>query len=285
MAGDLYVPDGMAAAEKRAAVLFCPGTGGTKKGNGARYGKRFAEEGFVVLAFDYRGWGESDPKLMLTEPVPKPDAHGEVTVKAKPIRWQMDFADQTFDIRCAISFLVGEPHVDAARIGLMGTSYGGGLVTWVAGNDPRVKCVVAQVPGMAGGRGPAAARSAARLAVQQARGETEPVPITTGKLGGKLATYAQMRANPAKSIGYSPLESAAKITAPMLIVAAANDDLVDNAKNGKRAFAILTERHVPVEYHLVPGIGHYGIYSGAGFAEATRWEVTWFKRYLGPPGQ
>ncbi|MEO6787268.1 MAG: CocE/NonD family hydrolase, partial [Chthoniobacteraceae bacterium] len=217
MAGDLYVPRDLKDGGKRPAILFCAGTGGTKKGNGAQYAKHFVAEGFVVLAFDYRGWGESDCKLMMTEPMPMPDAKGEVTVKAKPIRWQMDLADQTLDIRCALSFLAGEPCVDADRIGIFGTSYGGGLVAWVAGNDPRVKCVVAQVPGMGGGRGPAAAKYAQELAVKQARGETEPVPIETGKLGGKMAAYGQMRANPAKGIGYSPVEAAAKITAPTMI--------------------------------------------------------------------
>ena len=160
MAADLYVPADLKPGEKRPAILFCAGTGGTKKGNGALYGKRFVKEGFVVLTFDYRGWGESDCKLMMTEPMPKPDEKGLVTVQARPVRWQMDLADQTLDIRCALSFLSGEPCVDAEHLGIFGTSYGGGLVTWVAGHDPRVKCVVAQVPGMGGGRGPAAMKHA-----------------------------------------------------------------------------------------------------------------------------
>ena len=64
------------AGEKRPAILFCAGTAGTKKGNGALYANRFVKEGFVVLAFDYRGWGESDCKLMMTEAMPKADADG-----------------------------------------------------------------------------------------------------------------------------------------------------------------------------------------------------------------
>jgi len=280
MAGDLYVPKGMKDGEKRAAIVFCAGTGGTKKGNGALYGVRFAREGFVVLAFDYRGWGESDCKLMLMEPMPKPDEKGEITVKARPIRWQMDLADQTLDIRCAISFLTGEPCVDAQRIGIFGTSYGGGLVTWVAGNDPRVKCVVAQVPGLGGGRPQAAARYAADLAVKQARGETEPVPFETGKLGGKMATYAQMRANPAKGIGFAPIGAAEKITAPMLITVAEKEDLMSNEENGKKVFDTLQKNKVPSEYHVLPGIAHYGVYSGAGFKEASGLAAEWFKKFL-----
>ena len=279
MAGDLYVPRDVKDGEKRAAVLFCAGTGGTKKGNGAQYAKRFVTEGFVVLAFDYRGWGESDCKLMMTEPMPAPDEKGEVTVKAKPIRWQMDLADQTFDIRCALSFLAGEPSVDAARIGIFGTSYGGGLVAWVAGNDARVKCVVAQVPGMGGGRGPAAVKYAQELSVKQARGETEPVPFETGKLGGKMAAYAQMRTNPAKGIGYSPVEAAAKITAPTMILVAEKEELMSNDENGKKAFEALQKNKVPSEYHVLPGIGHYGVYRES-FAEATQFAAAWFHKHL-----
>lgn len=278
MAGDLYVPRDMKEGEKRAAVLFCAGTAGTKKGNGALYATRFVKEGFVVLAFDYRGWGESDCKLMMTEPMPKPDENGIITVKAKPVRWQMDLADQTWDIRCAISFLAGEPCVDAQRIALFGTSYGGGLVM-TAGNDPRVKCIVAQVPGMGGGRGPAAVKYAYELAIKQARGETEPVPIETGKLAGKLAVYAQMRANPAKGIGTSPIEAAAKVTAPTSILVAEKEELMSNDENGVRAFDILQKNKVPSEFHVLPGIGHYGVYRES-FADATQLAATWFHKHL-----
>ncbi len=280
MEGDLYLPVDLKEGEKRAAIVFCAGTGGVKKGNGALYGRRFAKEGFIVLAFDYRGWGQSDCRLMMTTPMPKPDDKGEVTVKARAVRWQMDVADQTLDIRCAISFLAGEPSVDPERIGLFGTSYGGGLVTWVAANDARVKCVVAQVPGMGGGKKPAALKYAADLAIKQARGETEPVPMETGKLTGKLATYAQMRMNPAKSIGYSAIEAAPKITAPMLITVAEDEDLMSNDENGRKVFEAVRKNGTPCEYHVLPGIKHYGVYQGEGFAEATRLAVAWFDQHL-----
>lgn len=279
MAGDLYIPSDLKEGEKRAAVLFCAGTGGVKKGNGALYAKRFVKEGFIVLAFDYRGWGESDCKLTLPEPMPKADADGSVTVKARPVRWQMDMADQTLDIRCAISFLMGEPCVDKERIGLFGTSYGGGLVVWVAGNDPRVKCVVSQVPGMGGGRPQSAQNYANDLAVKQARGETEPVPIETGKLGGKMAVYAQMRANPAKGLGYNAVEAAGKISAPTMIIVAEKEELISNEENGRRAFQLLQKNLVKSEYHVLEGIGHYGVYKEK-FEEATKLASDWFHLHL-----
>ncbi len=280
MAGDLYVPRDLKEGEKRAAIVFCAGTAGVKAGNGGLYARRLVKEGFVVLAFDYRGWGESDCKLVMTEPMPPVDASGVMTVKAKPVRWQMDLADQTLDIRCAISFLTGESCVDSTRIGLFGTSYGGGLACWVAGNDPRVKCLVAQVPGMGGGRGPGAVKHAYELSVKQARGETETVPFETGKLGGKMAAYVQMRANPAKGIGYSPVDAASKITAPTLIIVAEKEELMSNEANGKRAFDALQKNRVPSEYHVLEGIGHYGVYKEK-FSEATKLAADWFHQHLG----
>jgi dipeptidyl aminopeptidase/acylaminoacyl peptidase len=283
MIGDLYLPPGLRKADKRPAVVFCAGTAGTRRGTPTQLAPHFLEAGFVFLAFDYRGWGDSDCKLLPVEPLPKPDAKGEVTVKVRVVRWQMDFADQTQDIRAAISFLAGEPGVDAKRIGIMGTSYGGGLVTWVAANDPRVKCVVAQVPGMGGGRGPAAEQRAYELLTKQARGETEPVPFETGKPTGAMARYEQMRYNPAKGIGFSPIEAAANIKVPMLLVLAEKEELMDNKQNGAKVYEVIkAKKDVPVALHTIKDITHYGIYK-EGFEEATKLELEWFGKHLGAP--
>jgi dipeptidyl aminopeptidase/acylaminoacyl peptidase len=282
MAGDLYLPKDRKEGEKFPAIVLCAGTGGTKAGTQARVGAIFASKGYVALAFDYRGWGVSDSQLMAVEPQPRPDEKNELTIKVKALRWQMNYTDQTEDIRAAISFVAGEPSVDANRIGIWGSSYGGGLVTWVAGNDPRVKCVVAQVPGM-GVRGPQATKYAYDLATKQARGEAEPVPIETGKLGGKMAAYENMRVNPAKNIGFSALDAAAKITAPALFVVAENEELSSNA-TVESVHKALVERGVPSRYHVIPGITHYGVYR-EGFEEATRVELEWFDRHLKPSKQ
>ena len=283
MAGDLYLPRDRNPGAKLPGVVFCAGTGGTKKGTGRRLGPIFAAAGYAALAFDYRGWGESDSQLMAVDPQPAPSETGTVTLTVRPLRWQMNYTDQTEDIRAAISFLVGEPGVDPERIGIMGSSYGGGLVTWVAGHDPRVRCVVAQVPGL-GGRGPAAEKRMYELHAAQARGETEPVPVETGRLGGKMARYEQMRANPAKSIGYSAVEAAGRITAPALFVVAENEELSDN-ESVRRVHEGIKARGVATDYVVIKGISHYGIYR-EGFAEATRAELAWFDRHLkGAGGQ
>lgn len=279
MAGDLYLPKNAKAQEKLPAVVLCAGTGGVKEHTGGRLGPILAQHGYIALAFDYRGWGQSDSQLMAVDPQPKPDASKEITIKVKTLRGQMNYADQTADIRAAISYLAGDPLVDPARIGIWGTSYAGGLVTWVAGNDPRVKCMVAQVPGMGATR-PAATQHAYALAAKQARGEVEPVPIETGKLTGALARYTEMRWNPVKSLGYSALEAAAKITAPSLFVVAENEELASN-ETTQRAQQHLEKRGVPSRYYVIKGIKHYGVYSEA-FDEATRVEVEWFDKHLKP---
>ncbi|MBI3882512.1 MAG: prolyl oligopeptidase family serine peptidase [Verrucomicrobia bacterium] len=279
MAGDLYLPKGLKPDEKLPAIVFCNGTGGTKGGTGGRLGPIFATNGYIALAFDYRGWGASDSKLIALDKQPRPDAKGEVNVKTRAVRWQMDFADQAMDIRAVVSFIVGETNVDASRVGIWGSSYGGGLVVWTAANDPRVKCVAAQVPGMGGGRGPAAEKYAYSLATKQARGETESVPFETGKMTGKMATYAQMRVNPAKGIGYSANEASEKIKVPTLIIDAENEELMDRHQNGEKVAEVLKSHGVPVHYHVLKGMTHYSVYA-EGFAEATKLELEWFGKYL-----
>lgn len=278
MAGDLYLPKNRKEGEKLPAIVFCAGTGGTKGGTGGRLGPIFAEKGYVALAFDYRGWGESESQLMAVEPQPKPDEKGELSIKVKALRWQMNYTDQTEDIRAAISFLAGEPLVDPQRIGIMGSSYGGGLVTYMAGNDPRVKCVVAQVPGLGGANRDRALAAAYKLHTQQARGETEPVPLETGKMTGKMEKYSNMRTNAAKSIGFSALETAAKIAVPALFVVAENEELSNNEVVAE-AQRQIAARGVPSKYHIVKGITHYGIYR-EGFQEATTLEIAWFDKHL-----
>lgn len=88
------------------------------------FAERFADSGFAVLDLDYQGFGESE---------------------GKP-RCQLFPLDMVKDDRNAITWVCGQPGVDADCVGVWGTSYSGGLATRVATVDRRVKAVVAQVP-------------------------------------------------------------------------------------------------------------------------------------------
>ncbi|MCX7397654.1 MAG: DUF1549 domain-containing protein [Planctomycetales bacterium] len=278
LAGDLYLPKSRKPGEKLPAIVFCAGTGGTKKGLPTRLGPILARNGFICLGFDYRGWGESESEILVIEKLTEPDTDGAVTIKGKPIRWQMNLMDQTYDIRAAISFLQGEPEVDANRIGLFGSSYGGGLVTLMAAIDPRVKCAAAQVSGL--GIGPQTDKAGFALLTQQARGEIEPVPMETGKLGGKMERYENMRRDPARNVGFGEkFEVVGRIRVPMIFIDAEKEELSNQKENGEKFAAILKENGVPVEYHVIKGITHYGIYR-EGFEEATKLELAFFQKHL-----
>ena len=107
-----------------------------------------ANAGYLVIIFDYRGWGESDARLVLTKPAPVTPTSGQnqkFTAEVMEQREYVDPLEQTTDWFNVINWAVGEPAVDKDRIGLRGSSFSGGHVFYVAAREPRVKAVVAQV--------------------------------------------------------------------------------------------------------------------------------------------
>src|SRR5262249_42446409 len=107
----------------------------------------FAKAGYLVIAFDYRGWGKSDSRLILAGPKSR-DKDGKLVAEVKEVREVVDPIDQTADIMNAIHWAVGDEQCDPERIGLWGSSYSGGHVVYVAARDPRVKAFVSQVGAM-----------------------------------------------------------------------------------------------------------------------------------------
>jgi len=144
LAGDLFWPDSWSEGEKLPAIVMCGGWGSLKE-HANRTAPYYAARGYFVLTFDYRGWGHSDSRLVVRGEMPKSDANGEVTVTAQAIRDLVSPVERIEDIRAAISWLELEPGVDQHKIGLWGTSFGGGNVVAVAALDKRVKAVCSQV--------------------------------------------------------------------------------------------------------------------------------------------
>jgi cephalosporin-C deacetylase-like acetyl esterase len=58
------------------------------------------------------------------------------------------YQEQHDDTRAALGWLTQQSGVDAERIGLWGSSYSGAHAVFLGAFDPRVKVVVAQVPGL-----------------------------------------------------------------------------------------------------------------------------------------
>ncbi|HEX8183265.1 MAG TPA: CocE/NonD family hydrolase, partial [Blastocatellia bacterium] len=102
LSGDLFYPATMKAEDKLPAIILCHGWGGVREHLNRAYAPQFAAAGFVVLTFDYRGWGDSDSRLVLKEQMPKLDEKGQATVRVQAIRELVDPFDQTEDIISAI---------------------------------------------------------------------------------------------------------------------------------------------------------------------------------------
>lgn len=283
ISGDFFAPSGSAAGEKLPTLLLCHGWGGIRSHLNAAYAPVFAKAGFNVLTFDYRGWGDSDSRLVLREPQPKADEKGEATARVQVIREVVDPVDQLEDIQAALNFLEGEPTVDMGRIGLWGTSYGGGHVVWTAAHDPRVKAIVAQVGAMnstlaIGGRladqgGLAFAHA---QGVARARGEIDPVPqnqpISEGLRGTPILE---------KVAEYRPVDYVDGITAAVLIIDVEKEELFDVSQNGRKVYELIKDR-VPSKYFLFEGLTHYQIYSGEPYRQASQMALEWFGEQLKP---
>ena len=125
LAGWLFLPEG---AGTHPAITVAHGFAGTKEHGIERFAEAFAARGFVVLVHDHRNFGTSGG-------APRGD---------------IDPWRQIADWRRAISYLESRPEVDPARIGLWGTSYGGGHAIVLGATDRRLRCVVAQVPTISG---------------------------------------------------------------------------------------------------------------------------------------
>src|ERR1700674_1648124 len=122
LAGDLFLPADIKPGERRAGIVLCHGYTGVRSIYLPDNARVLSEAGYVVLTFDYKGWGDSDgPKSRLAP------------------------YSRVADVQVALTFLGPEPEVDANRLGIYGTSYGGATVVWVAAVDPRVRCTVSVV--------------------------------------------------------------------------------------------------------------------------------------------
>jgi dienelactone hydrolase len=92
------------------------------------YAERFAQAGYAVLVFDYRGWGDSagEPRRVL------------------------DIAAQQQDWRAGVAYARTLVGVDTDRVVVWGSSFGGGHVMHLAAEDHGLAAVIAQVPHISG---------------------------------------------------------------------------------------------------------------------------------------
>lgn len=220
------------------------------------YAERFAAEGYAVVVFDYRNFGDSD---------------GEP-------RQLLDVGSQHEDWRAALAFARTLDGVESARVVAWGTSFGGGHALTLAGSGESLAAVIAQVPHVSG---PAAVRAtglaaSARLASSAIRDQLAgllgrpPVYVPIVARPGNKAIMSTPDAVPglerlledsgtpqgvyredvAARIGlkigfYSPIKRVASIDCPVLIQIAA-DDAITPRRVAKKAASKIRDATVHV---------------------------------------
>lgn len=133
----VYRPTSGAEAS-RPVIVMAHGFGAVRALRLPAYAERFAAEGYAVVTFDYRGFGDSDgtPRQVL------------------------DVSMQHEDWAAALTFARTLPGIDPARVVAWGTSFAGGHVISLAGRGEPLAAIIAQVPHVSG---PAAVRSTGLL--------------------------------------------------------------------------------------------------------------------------
>jgi cephalosporin-C deacetylase-like acetyl esterase len=120
--GHLYLPDD--GAGPWPVIVMAGGWCYVKELVQPDYAKVFAAAGMAALVFDYRNLGTSDGEL----------------------RQHLDPWEQIEDYRNAVSFVETLGDIDANRIALWGISYSGGHVLIAGATDPRIRCIVSNIP-------------------------------------------------------------------------------------------------------------------------------------------
>lgn len=108
------------------AVMLAHGLGGTKE-SVAQEAEALARDGFVVLTWSARGFGDSSGVSHLNHP------DYEVTDAVALVDWLAARPEVRSDAP-------GDP-----RIGVVGSSYGGALALWLAGVDQRIDAIVPRI--------------------------------------------------------------------------------------------------------------------------------------------
>jgi len=270
MAADVYAPKNP-GSDKLPTIVMSHGWGGTAAALRPD-AIVFARAGYLVVAFDYRGWGKSDSRLVPAGGKPE-SKDGKLISEVKEVREVVDPIDQTTDILNAIHWAAGDKQCDPERIGIWGSSFSGGHVVYVAARDPRVKAFVSQVGSMDGRwvLGPQLKAYTLSQASARTRGQ-----IGYPKPGEKFGTLTGAPVIE-KFIGYAPIEDIGRCEkCAKLFMIAENEELFDNKEH-----AILAHQRATGVKKLITirGIKHYGVYNEAR-DRAQKEAIAWFDEHL-----
>jgi dienelactone hydrolase len=245
------------------------------------YAERFCAAGYACLVFDYRNFGDSEgaPRQLL------------------------DISMQLQDWTVAVAYARTLPGIDYSRIGLWGTSFGGGHVIATAARLPGIAAVVSQCPftdsiASLGALSPLISARITGLAVRDliaARLGRPPVMVPTAGNPGEVALMNAPDAYPGflklvpdgtllrnevaarigvKILSYRPGRLAAKVTCPILFCVCESDSVAPSGPT--RRYAATAPRG---QIKLYPE-GHFEIYVGDAFERVVADQLDFLDKNL-----
>ncbi len=277
-AGWLYLPKD---AAKSPVVIMAHGIAAQRDFRLPVFAERFVKKGLAVFLFDYRNFGDSD---------------GEPRNLVSPRRHLQDW-------QAAIHHVRGLSDIDYGKIALWGSSFSGGHVLVTAAKNPGISAVVSQVPfvdgistissfdvkyqiaGMFHGL-----RDLTRILTFR---RPHYVPVVAdpgtfalmntpeskpGYLGIVPDNSTWKNEAPARIIltipMYRPINHAAKINCPVLIIYAENDSLISPDAVEKTADRIKNVKKVGLP------AGHFDVYTGDMFEKVVAMEADFLYQHL-----
>ena len=277
--GDLYLPEGLATSDIRAGVVLCHGYTGVKDLYLPDNARVLCEAGYIVLTFDYKGWGKSEGTRDRLAPY-----------------------SRVADVQAAITFLGAQPQVDEDAIGIYGTSYGGSTVVWTAAIDQRVQCVVSVVGVGHGQRWMRSVRRPDEWVDLQERSKNDRVQRTMSGESERAdrseillpdrqsaALAAAARKNNPNAINTLPLdyidetlqfhaEWVVDKIAPRPVLFITTDD--DRLVPPEESESLYEKAGEPKKLITLQGYGHYEVYVEPAFSEVMTPTVEWFQSYM-----
>lgn len=268
LAARLYVPE--PGSDRKAGIVFCHGFGGVKEGTPPGLSTRLAEHGYTVLTFDYRGFGASEGP-----------------------RGRLVPTEQVEDAVHALALLSQRSGIDANRIGIYGTSFGGGVALMAARRSGIPRAAVVAVPVSSGSQWLKSitrwhefvdlkTRAIAAIASKAASGEMRyvdrfeimrPDPTTearyTEKLPLALETFYHV-------VNHEPLEDAPHVRIPVAVIGVRGDPLVPV----EQAIELYERLGGVKQLHLLDGSDHFVVYEQA-LTRVAEHAIAWFDSHLG----
>src|SRR4051794_3492062 len=279
LAGDLFLPHDLRPGENRGGIVVCPGHTRVRNLSLPDIARILNGAGYVVLTFDYKGWGDSDGPPARLAPY-----------------------SRVADVQAALSFLAATQEADPERLGIYGTSYGGATVVFVAAVDPRGKCVVSVVGIGNGARWMRSVRrpdeyydlldrSAADRASRALTGRSEFVErneiLLPDRQSAELAAAARLLVPGAISqipleyvddtLGFNPEWVVDRIAPrPVLFITSDNDRLVPP----EESISLHAHAGEPKKLVMLKGFGHYEVYEGEALHQVMDETLAWYREHL-----